>query len=243
MESARNVNTNRCGCTTAGCPGAGQEERVGCQPQRETHRVACRARSCPVVSRHFPSLFPRTRPCLPVASVPALFLFLAPRKHGHSNKYLEEWAHQKSGHFPRGQNNTFFPTSLLRNSTMLSMTLPKSFQRNLVNFCSKPVNITSNWKQKLPVTLYVINSQSLLMWLLPRNVQVILTYLYYPKHMETKKCWKGKKILELKCESWFSEKLWIYFFFWSWAEQGWKSLKCNNTGFPNPLHHPFLSFI
>lgn len=125
---------------------------------------------------------------LPIAHTPAsLLLFLAPRKHGRSNKYLEGWAHRKSGHFPRGQNNTFFPTSLLRNSTMLSMTLPKSFQRNLGNFCSKPVNVTSNWKQKLPVIPYGINFQSRLMWLLPHYVQVILTPLYYPKHVETKK--------------------------------------------------------
>lgn len=58
MESARNLNASRCGCTTAASPGAGQEQRAGCQPQREAHRVACRVGSCPAVSHRFPSHTP-----------------------------------------------------------------------------------------------------------------------------------------------------------------------------------------
>lgn len=134
-------------------PGAGQDHRVWQQPQRETFSGASVAPCC---SPHLSSP--------PPARVP----FLAPQKHVPGNKSREKRAApQKTHHFQQGQNKMFSLTSFLRNGKPLFLTLPKSLQRgkihSLGNFCSKPVNVISNRRQKLPAILNFINLQSLLM--------------------------------------------------------------------------------
>jgi len=94
-------------------------------------------------------LFPHARPRLLITSTRAQLLFLAPQKHTPGNRTLAKRAScQKSCHFQQGQNTVFSLTSFLRNSKLLHLTLPKSFQRDrirkLKNFCSKPVNVISN---------------------------------------------------------------------------------------------------